>query len=141
MLMIWTFMCHTATIWVTETNSASETMERPKVGLTLPKQDFVLDLHKRVKTHMHLLAMLSHIYGDLLTPSQVSHWYVGRRGGGSGGVKRPLSANQIVSLLCMCTACSLRQPLTPGPTCVVYTRTHTNTSGPAGGKADTQLTP
>lgn len=99
-----------------------------------PLQTGFYDLHKRVKTHRHLSAMLSHMCGDLLTLSQVSHWYVGR------GVKRPLSANQILSLLCMCAACSLRRPPTPGSTCVVYTRTHTSTSGLAGGKADTQLT-
>lgn len=27
MLMIWTFMCHTTAIWVTETYCASKTME------------------------------------------------------------------------------------------------------------------
>lgn len=35
-------MCHTTAIWVTETYCASKTMERPKVGLTLCKQDFMI---------------------------------------------------------------------------------------------------
>lgn len=108
-----------------------------KTGHNVSRSDFQ-PLHTH--THTQSLRPLSYIepqkWWPLEPASGHTHWYLGRV------YEAAFSQPCRFALLCMCTACSQHQPLTPGQPCIVNSHRHWHIAAADlyGGKTNTLLT-